>query len=120
MFKKLMLRTVKKDDILIVNPSKSKVKVINILESTFDANWLIDYWKDIYNVELPKSFKIVVCQFATNPNKNYNYPLLKICVKKPIRQNQPNLAWKLLRQEYNNRGKQQTKTEFFSIYEEFL
>jgi hypothetical protein len=116
MFEKLILRTIKKDDVIIVNPSQSKVKVINILESTFDSNWLIQYWADIYDIELPNSFKIAVCQFATNPSKNYNYPLLKVCVRKPIRQNQPRLAWKLLRKEYNDRGKQ-TKSEFYNIYD---
>ena len=119
MFEKLKLRTVKKDDVIIVNPSQSKVKVINILETDFtsDVNWLKEYWLTIHNIKLPESFKIAVCQFATNPSKNYNYPLLTLCVKKPIRQYQPRLAWKLLRKEYNDRGKQ-TKSEFDNLYEE--
>ena len=102
MFEKLMLRTVKQGDILIAYPKyKEKVKVIIIFDSNkSQINWLRTYWNDNYDVELPISFKIAVCQFATTPYKNYNYPLLTECVIKPIRQRGLRLTWKLVRQQF--------------------
>lgn len=104
MFEKLMLRTVKQGDILIAYPKyKEKVKVIKIFTNqhvTVESLRLRHYWEEKYDIELPYVFNIAVCQFATSPYKNYNYPLLIECVIKPIRQKGLRLTWKLVRQQF--------------------
>ena len=99
MFEKLKLRTVKKDDILIAYPSKERIKVINIITdpsklSYIDSNWLRRYWEVTHKIKLPKKYKIANCHFFTS-KKDYYYPIVKVCVKKPLFQFDQRRMWKI-------------------------
>lgn len=105
MFENLMLRTIKAGDMLIPYPSETSVKVIRIIKDHsklqyIDSNWLRRYWEVTHNIILSKKYKIAVCQFTTNPYKDYYYPILIECVKKPIRQKGLAFQWKLARQQF--------------------
>ena len=97
----MLFRKIKKDDIVIALPSKNRVRVIDILNSYVKETWLKNYWHEHYNITLPAIFQVAVCQFATTVAKNYDYPIYKMCLKKPFRQKKERKLWAEDRQHYN-------------------
>lgn len=93
-----MLRTVKVGDILIVYPSKERVKVTGFIKGEATTTFLRDYWRKKHNIKIPTTFRIAVCRFATTILKEYNYPLYRKCVKKPLFQYNHKKMWEIDRQ----------------------
>lgn len=95
---RILLRTVKVGDILTVYPYKKRVKVIEVVAEKFilkesdERYYLKDYWKERHGITLPKAFRIVTCKFTTT-YKEYDYPLYRKCVKKPLRQKRLKERW---------------------------
>ena len=93
------MRTVKVGDILTIYPSKCKTKVIVVtaekinLKESDERYWLKDYWKEKHEIILPVAFRIITCKFTTT-YKEYDYPLCRKCVKKPLRQKKLKERWK--------------------------
>ncbi len=94
------LRRIKKNDVVIALPSKNRVRVINILNSYVKETWLKNYWHEHYDITLPAIFKVAVCQFATTTAKNYDYPIYKMCLKKPFFQKKQRKLWTQDREHY--------------------
>ena len=121
----MMLRTIKTGDILIVYPSKNRVKVINVtakkinLKESDERYCLKSYWNEKHGIVLPRSFRIVTCQFATTPYKEYDYPLYRKCVRKPFRQYGHKKMWKIDRQ-YSLFKKGKTIAEILNVNQEDL
>lgn len=89
----MRFRKIKKNDIVIVYPSGQITKVIRVFEGYSEETWLKNYWHEHYDIILPPAFKIVVCQFASSPSKNYSYPINKVCIRKPFRQKKNRVLW---------------------------
>ena len=90
----MRLMRVKQSNILKVYPSDCYVKVIRVVKPQEPMlSWLVNYWKQNHDVKVPKIFKIAVCLFSKS-EKEYAYPIIKECIKKPKLQFVAKKKWK--------------------------
>lgn len=91
---------IKIGDILKVKPNDALVVVV-IYDGTTMAGlpWLKNYWKTKYNLKLPRFFDTIAVNFSSH-KKVYEYPKLRKCIKKPLRQKKYR---KLFKEEKNRK-----------------
>lgn len=85
-------------DILIVNPSKMRVRVVGVEKSFQRIVWLKDYWHRKYDITLPKFFDTILVNFPSH-DKVYEYPRYRKCIKRPLRQKKQKKLFKISQKE---------------------